>query len=381
MHAVRCPQCKCLLSMDRPLVKARLECRNCGAVFIASTQWLEGAPSGVGAGRDEMHMYHSPGRKPAPHWPIFVVAFGTAAIVLIVVGIWYFANYTRVEVKTPDGQVEYSARMTRDEARRLREELKRRSSRARKVATLPPEVPQARNAASAPGKAPDLMPGGEEWRRMGGGASAARRVGLAVPAKSDPKIKIILSGRLRRPGPGGCVTGLARNKYDVPLRRIDITVVAFDSDDRPLAVLPATTCHYVPAGQAIAFCVEYTSIPSQQVARLEGFASATKAADREVYWRIDPLNCQTEIRGSTYILKGRTRNLSGKAVRDARVYCDFFDADGLIVGSAVGSLDDGKTRIGAGEHAFFTVEFDAAGKQTLPQVIERFAPRMIAREF
>jgi len=378
MHAVRCPQCKCLLSMDRPLLNAELRCDNCGAAFVASTKWVERAPTGAAAQPGEVHMYHSPRRRPAPRWPIFVVAFGGPGIILTIIGIWYFANYKRVEVKTPGGEVEYSTRMTAEDARQFQEDVTRKS-RERLQAARSPEAWQSRPATGAPKKAPDLMPGGEDWRRLGSAPQPGAR--LAIPAKSDPKINVFLSHHPLETGLGGHVSGRARNGYDAPLRSVDVTVVAIGADDRPLAVLGTATCNYVPPGQAVPFCVEYRSILPQQIARLEGFASATRAADSEVYWRIDPLNCQTEIRGSTYILRGKTRNLSGQAVTDARIYCDFFDADGLWVGSAFGSLDDKKTRIGEKRHAFFTVEFDAAKNETLPQVIERSALRLIARKF
>jgi hypothetical protein len=96
-------------------------------------------------------------------------------------------------------------------------------------------------------------------------------------------------------------------------------------------------------------------------------------------WPVNESSCRYRIEGSRFILTGQTRNETGKTATDVKVYCDFLDDQGVIVGSATGTLNEGLTGIPAGRSASFTIEFDPSQYQRLPHVIQRWAPRVVGR--
>ena len=80
--------------------------------------------------------------------------------------------------------------------------------------------------------------------------------------------------------------------------------------------------------------------------------------------------------GTKVVWIGTVRNTSSAPVKDVRIYCNFFDDDGIEApgGARIGKITTGRT-IGIGKIADFQVELDTVGAEVYKTIVARAVGR------
>ena len=397
MHAVRCPHCKKILKLSRPVERVKMKCRNCGGIFLGTTTQV-GAPAGPAAPKAppaekapapaapaEALMGLTPGGPPpasaAPgarperpvfrpkrpaQWPIIVVAVGALLIVVFVFIARHYQTHPRVQVREGDkkGPLIYNRRDVRPEHDRRIQELKDQYEKP--GGGKPP--PPAPKPGPPPG-APDVGPSSSTPRRAPPGA---RPLG-------DPRIQqitaVVVDGDA---GLGASyLVGEIRSTYDRPLRSVRLSITAYGRDGAA-AARGAFQCRYVPAQGDAMFSVPCGGLTSEQFGRAEVVAdSAVQMGDLEVCWAVDSAAIRTEQEDARkLVVHGSARNPYGEEIEGVKVYCDFFTEQGIHIGATVGALEQGAGgAIPPGKTRDFAVPFTGSAIMTEPNVYVRIVGR------
>ena len=179
------------------------------------------------------------------------------------------------------------------------------------------------------------------------------RVTPTIP-KSDPKLA---PGRPTNVRAGVGVNyfhacGSLLSKYSAPLRHVTVTAYVDGTRGWPVSY------EYVPARGTIRYSVPLPAgAPADAEVTIVATAGEELPADT-IVWEIDPSNIgegEIDKEGTAGIVwKGQTRNPTTTPVKDVRIYCDFFFAEGLYAGSATAKVrDDGI--IGPGRRGYFSL--------------------------
>lgn len=417
MYAVRCPHCKRILKLKRPVEQAKMKCRSCGGIFLGTTTQVaesaaaaatrpaapapaasdpaaELAAAGARASAHDPFGPAPPGRQPdeaakpeepllrprrQAQWPAIVVGAGVVGVIILVIVARYYFMHPRVQVREGDrkGPLIYDRRDIRGEHERHIQELKdQRENPAGARQAPPPPSPSVR---PPPPGAPDVGPGSSAPPRAPPDSSTAQRAPPEAGPRGDPKItqlSAILEDRDAEIG-ASYLVGQIRSSYEHPLRSVRVEVMAYDNDGKMVAK-GTFVCRYVPAAGEARFSVPCGSLTSDRCARVEVVATnAMPLGALEVCWAEEsPMQCQRTGAGKV-VVRGEARNPYDTEVENVRVHCDFFSEEGVHLGSAGGELEDGETAIPPGERRDFVVEFTGRSMITDPVVHVRVVGRKV----
>ena len=351
MQSLECPFCHARLSLPASPRGKQVRCPRCGRVFTPGPSTPAGPASPT---RDGASVFGAPDRgraagKSDRARKVALLVGGFAGIVLVVVlGAMVVVIRSRPTVEIRDretGKVIRRQRMSRAEAERLRRE--------------------------------DLAKAAERrWKRRGPQASPvqpadtsgrAGPAGAALPPvpKSDPNLDVgtpaLVSGGIVGNTVYAC--GRVLNKYGVALETVTLT--AYVDHARG----PTVSYVFVPAGGSLRYCIPLGVLdPARAEVRI--VAAGKKARADLVVWELDPQRMQSLPKEGKVVWTGTLHNHTTTPLKNVRVYCDFFDPDGIQGGSAQGGLVSAKT-VGVGKSASFRVEFTDISAELYPQVVAR----------
>lgn len=213
--------------------------------------------------------------------------------------------------------------------------------------------PAARSATSAPGRTPRAL---DQPRSMAPEDSRtaqepAPEEPAAIPSGGDPKL---VPGRpfVLSSGPGRSTyhaCGSLAIRYDKPLRTVTVEAEVDGVRGEPV------TYEGVAPNSSIRYSVP---LPGEKVAeaQVKIIAVGAPAAAGTIGWPIAPTDVS---RGETLpdgkvVWSGSTRNPLSTPAKEVMIYCDFFFAEGIQAGSAVGKVT-GNGIVGAGKKGYFRV--------------------------
>lgn len=394
MYTVTCPECDQVLDVPRPLQDARFRCGACGAVFVASTSPVGGSaaeePTEKWSPYDDITSsladlppaqpptFRRPTKPPPPQWvPLAAIGVLVASVMLVFV-LWYFSSHPYVVVRGPDGREIFAGRVTRAEADRKRAEAARAGEQARKSHEQPGE-----GEAAADNLADELIremtqaqededEGDANRHRIGadGSATEIRAAGHANIRVTDMRFLGGVSGQYT-------LGGEVRNDNDRALRSLKLLLRYHDGEGMTHFFSPVTLRH-IPATGGVRFSLDCGQLQLADIRELSAAATGIEVSGGAICLPVDSMDCQLERRGQLVILTGKARNDTATAIRETRIYCDFFTARGIHIGSAEGKLDEG-AELRPGKRAWFTVQFDTTDLDVIPDVVERFVIRIVGR--
>ena len=328
MHMVECPGCHRHFKVPSPVHEAAMRCSRCGNSFVGSSVEVAdaagpppAAPSPAAAAPPvpgpRLAPVRSPSSSPTSVLMVVISFFGIVAVIALVA----VAVVKMTQDRGSGGGSE--ARPARPASRRGR----------RAGAGLDRTVPDSRRkppvaeatSRAAPGAAPG--PGG------------------------DPKL-VAGQPHILRSGPGRSTyhaCGSLSCRYDKPLRSVTVRAEVDGVSGEPV------TYEYVAPNSVIRYSVP---LPGGKVAeaRVKIVAVGVPAGAGTIAWPIDPADVGKAqwLPDGKVVWRGRTRNPLSTPAKKVIIYCDFFFAEGLQVGSAVGKVT-GSGIVGAGRYAYFRV--------------------------
>jgi hypothetical protein len=235
-----------------------------------------------------------------------------------------------------------------------------------------PAGPVATPKAAAPveGEARPIRPG--EGYGNGDFATPITAGDTEIVTMGVERVKGLIEG-------SGAIVGRVHNKHKYPLAGLEITVAA-RNDHGKLLTQVKTNIRFVPADTTVPFSGTYKDLESDNFADLATTARAVKADPTVVCWMVGELY-SPEYEKQVVIFRNKTTNETGVPVKNVKVYCDFFNAENIWVGSAEGTLDERMTSIMPDKVAHFTVRYDTADKDILREAVHHAIARVVGERY
>jgi len=368
MHTVECPHCHKRFKVPTPVSGAKMKCSRCGQVFVGSSAQR---PDG-GAAASASAPAGQPGAPPPEGRPagyrarqssnvvMTVIAFFAIAGILALAAALYYrlTHVTFVEVDPETGQRVKKHMSQKQADRQLAAERARAEAARRRRMGL-----TASGASAAPGqRLPERL-----WPTSG---TATGPAATAPAVTSDPKLSVskdLVEGGVIREMTFLC--GRVLSNYTVPLESVALTAYVNGAKG------PAASYRYIPAQGSIRYTLRLGTKAVGE-ADVQVIARATPNADLLV-WAIDATNIRRTAEGEKAILTGWVKNPHDTAVKNVKIHCDAFAADGIQCDRAVGRLTHART-IGAGKSEPFRVEFTRPGTFEILSAIDA---RAVAERF
>ncbi len=351
MYVLECPHCHARLKASKPMVNARVKCSKCGEVFIGSTIEQVSKPKRPAPAAERIELARPAyKRKYSPRVILALVGLSVGVAGAFGLGAWgiYLAYHPKVIVRERQtGKVIESKRLSQEEA----------EEKVKEVLSAPQQY-QGAEPVPVRGRPVDRkVPGKDE-------SSATHKPSIPL---GDEKIRSSWSIVYADISNRYYICGMLASSYSTALA--EATVTAYID----ATVGPSKTYPFVPPEGEIRFC-----LPLGQKKVDQGEVKIVvrgKPADKEtVVLSIDSDEMERDTEGTKVIWTGTLRNTSGVPVKDVRVYCNFFDDDGIEVsgGTRVGKVTTGRT-IGIGKVADFRVELDVVGAEVYKTIVARAA--------
>ena len=348
MHILRCPYCNMKFKAAKPLVNVRVKCPKCGKVFTGSTvEQASKTDHTTAVDRPVELTMPIAKRGYSPKVILAMIGLFVGVAGALGLGAWgiYLASHPKVIIKSESGEVIESKRVSKEEAEeRIKEILSPVESVARKPrATLQP----ARTTGARPSATIKKSP---------------------IPA-TDKKLKtqwaIVYSDIAEK----YYLCGVLRSSYSKPL--VNVWLTAYING----AVGPSRSYPFVPPEGEIRFCLP---LGEQQVNPddVKVVARCKPANKDTIVWSVDTDQMEWGKEGTKVIWMGTVRNTTSMPVKDVRIYCNFFDDDGIEApgGARIGRITTGRT-IGIGKIADFQVELDTVGAEVYKTIVARAVGR------
>jgi hypothetical protein len=253
-----------------------------------------------------------------------------------------------------------------------------------RVADAPPAPAQLPPAPAPKKPAIDPVPTTPTRTIDNSTASATAEPPAPATPQGDEKIQVqslkVVAGNAV-PGSGD-VAGEVYNSYDVALTEAVVSIVLMPKDGQPIP-LKDVRIRYVPPKSKVPFSVPFEDAGNaDESAQASGSATGVKADPKTVCWLVSE-DCHpgTPEKKVIFVLDGKVRNDSGGAVKEVRVYADFFIGNGVYKRTEEGTIDNDTKTLGAGKTANFTLRFDTAdARLASPNVVKTYCVRAIAQK-
>ncbi len=411
MHAVRCPHCKRILKLDRPVERAKMRCRNCEKVFIGTTAVVAETESDAQARGLEPespfpmpvdrnapldlapeeprspaggHRSHTARRSPSdrgadrgrhlayrrpPVWPVVVVGVGVVALILVIIAASYYRSHPRVIGEDKDGNVLYDRRDIRLGHEKELEKLGTKGNYEIRGSLAPKDDDGREGVWVPPPRSPAPIPGAKKGP-TGGKTDSGR--GPGAPA-GDENIKTLALRLIEGDVEAAFLVGEVVNRYPNALRSVTLRIQAYTREGKK-TIDQMFTCSYVPAGGSAMFSVPAGNLTDDTFDSSRSTVTASNASQLDeftVCWSIDPTEAGVDTTDQKKIIvTGTARNEWPQEVESVKVYVDFFTLEGIYVGQGVGELEDGVEAIPPSKGRDFRVEYTrkAWGTDVTPQI-------------
>jgi len=394
MHIVTCSKCKIKLRLEKPLTKAKVRCKQCGAVFIGTSQPLVEAPEDVAAhaaaaiarqARSDdptgppdgvvHHAYHPVPKRPGSPWMMVVVIVAVVGIVIAIFVARYLHTHPYVKIKDEKGQIVFEGRLHKDEAaRRIAaiEEKKKKLEESMKSSPTATKKPGPNGSSTSTNDETVI-----ESRPLPDGTTSSRinrepLIDINIPIIIDPAPIVAVPGRVD-------FVGEVRNNYDRPLITATVSVSILNEEGTPIAS-GSVTVHHIPAKGGVPFSIAFKTLTASKVAGAKGYAKGNQAGPVSVCWELPSGDCKKDfdkMSRTKFVLTGLVHNFHDFDVADTEVYVDFFDKDGRHLGNATGKLEKRYVdKIPSGKKAHFRVDFGTFD----PAIVGKWSARVIGRQ-
>lgn len=413
MHAVRCPHCKRILKLDRPVERAKMRCRNCEKVFIGTTAIVAETESDPRAKSIEpespfpmpvdreapfelapeeprsssgAHRSHTTGRRRDPHdhgadrarqlahrrapvWPVVVVGVGVLALILVIVAVSYYRSHPKVKGVDRDGNTVYDRRDTRLGHEVELEKVGTKGRYEIRGSLAPKSKDGKEGVWLPPPREPAPVPGSKTGSTGGKTAPGPDSAGPT----GDENIKTLGLRLIEGDVEAAFLVGEIVNRYPTPVQSATLRIQAYKRDGKK-AVDHLFTCSYIPAGGSARFSVPAGNLTEDDMDLSRSNVTASNVSQLDelaVCWSIDPAEVGLDTSDKTKIVvTGTARNEWPQEVESVKVYVDFFTLEGIYVGQGVGTLEDGVEAIPPSKGRGFRVEYSrkAWGTDVTPQI-------------
>lgn len=389
MHLITCPKCKIKLRLEKPLANAKVRCKQCGTVFVGTSQPIEDQPEAKAARavanvageartsptgrpvRDIPRAYHHAPKPKGSPWMIVVVIAAVFGIVIAAFAGYYLSTHPDVEIKDENGKIVYTGRMQIDEYNRrvaAIEEKKKKKKLAEATKSTDPAADNNTGDTSTSGEGmvvgePRLLP--------------KDPAPTTYKPLEDIDIPVIMNPSPIVAGPWRIdFVGDVHNGHDYPLASATITVSILNAEGTPIAAKTITVQH-IPAKGRVPFSVDFKDLTASNVADAKGYATGEKAKDGVVCWELISSDCKKDsdkITQRKFVLTGSVFNRHDFDVGDTKIYVNFFDKDGRHLGMATGELEKRYIdNIPSGKKGYFRVDF----KTDDPTIVEKWTVRVV----
>ena len=343
MYVLQCPYCKTKFKTAKSLVDVRVKCPKCGKMFIGSTvEQVSKTERTTAVAESVESAVLIAKRKYSAKVILVMVGLFVGVAGALGLGAWgiYLASHPKIVIKTRSGEVIESKRVSQEE---VEERIKEVLSPAENVERKPSATLQ-----------PD--------RRVARRPSIINKPSIPV---SDRKLKtqwaIVYSDAADR----YYLCGILKSSYSLALASVSLTVYING------AVGPSRSYPFVPPEGEIRFCIPL----GQQEVNPEDVkvVARCKLADKDtIVWSIDTDQMEWNKEGMKVIWRGTVRNVASAPVKDVKIYCNFFDDDGIEApgGARIGKVTTSRT-IGIGKIADFRVELDTIGAEMYKTIVAR----------
>lgn len=363
MHTIQCPSCGRKFRLAQPVINGKLKCSKCGQSFVGtSVEEDQAAPSG---GRPQ-----SPAAQPAPAPALAamraaipagrrkgnpaLVAGILAVTVLALGGIGYAIFHLSNRVEIVDPKTGSHTYVTKDEFARQQAEQKRKAGEeaekeaAAAAAKLAKATPAARpNVRRPAGSQASTNPGetpGENTTEN----TAANPPPVPPPA-ADPNIQMGDPKTIERLAAGKTfLVGTFKNLTDKPLAEVKIQPLLQGNPITLEGTKQSISASYkfIPAHGQSRYCIELPpTSPPIDASKVDLKVQSTPLEGGQYVWNINK-DVKLDQGEDSPMVAGFIKNTNPTPVKNVRIYCEFFDAEGVQGGSAQGAL---KNEVGAGK--------------------------------
>lgn len=390
MHVIKCPACGKTLRLSQPVQQKKVRCSGCNSVFVGSTQVVaENAALAASSPSLQTVIAQRSARpvrravkQPTPKW--MIAAAGAAAVGALVGIIWLaYLSETENVTYTDDAGRQITRRMSKDEAEKLRQDIKARDETARKAAV-------AATPAPAPAVERPVAPAAPATR-----APSAPSVAADVPARpadltpeqairqstvmtgSDSQLGVLLDKAVYGLDvTQGHVIGTLTNNSLQALDTVSIEAHFTDSSGRNKTL--SAQLRYVPSGGVMGFSMPYKSMDAAAIVAVTTKVTASRLdKDNVTVLDVDDTYVSIERKSTTVEVRGRVDNPGRQSLPNVKVVCDFYTDDGLHAGSVETTLDNQRGLEGMGT-GYFRATMNMAGTGVLPQLVKSVTVRAVA---
>ena len=424
MHAVRCPNCRRTLRLDKAVQNARLRCRHCGHIFAGTSQEVavpartaekrpqspplqtppplmapppqssDPFPSfasepagpfpqagpGPAAAPPGPPMAPYPVRKRPSVVPLIIVCVGFVAIIGASIGAYWLATHKQGTIRDTRGNILESGWWTEEERAAKEAEWKKRtggdaSLDGAEPAPLTPTTPRdvgpgAHIAPTPPGPAKPPGP-------------AAAVVDPNDMVTGDPKLIATAEGNpvTRDETPAsGWIVGTVENRYDHPIQVAKIAIYTYDVNDQRRPPFDGLCC-FIPPGGTVRFSAKYRGLTKGHIYKIIAKAySPARAAANVVSWAIPAEQTNRDNQGRSVIITGRVKNPHGFAVRNLKIHYDVYDAEGVQINETTKSAGKVPEALAAGGEGDFTITFSPSVTGYSIQMVRKWVIRVWAEK-
>ncbi len=373
MPEVACPHCQRTLHLPRDVARAKLKCKHCQNVFVASTR--PQSPPSPSAQTPAVKAPPSRSRKTAarrkPNVAAVVASIvGAMAVIAFAAVGAYFYMYPHLRLQFDNGQVWFEGRVPRSERdEKIAEFRALKEQRGQDTVNLRLELANGdvwfQGQVTPAEKERKVAEFREYQKRLAARNNPDRSAENGDPDRPrpnprgpeldrDPKIRIQGVRVEMTPGAnGGHVVALLSNDYDQPLRSVVVTFHLFNAAGAHRALEPQTIS-YVPAQTRVHISAPFNGLAREQIARV-AFATSQTKLDRDLVIEMVRLDYDWQARKLT----GWVGHNSQDPMMRPGLHVVFLDDQGAVLyRKTLKSPNQAPTRLEQGKQFFVDQEVD-----------------------
>lgn len=442
MQVIQCPNCKRVLGLKQAVTNAKIKCRDCNTVFVGSSREAtaeESAgrhhhrpPSSSAGARPAKPSAHrspydseapsflspapparpqSPGSHAPPHSsypasqggyppqeepypeeyefkrkgvPLWVwITLMALPVILLGVGMmaYYYNRNPYVELTDAQGNVVYAGKFNEEQKADLETRIKTKDEQEKKRRLPVAPVGEAKFTA---GPAVSLTTVSTSEGQKTAVSIPLSSSGPSVPETPgrDEKVNVTNLKAVETQGvpDEGVILGEVWNHHDTVLLAADVTVEIFDAQNKRIGNTSAKVGS-IPPGRNIPFSATYNGVKYEDISRIDGSALPRMAGPNYIAWVPELRDSEFDRNMTTkkFTVSGKTKSPVKVPLTNIMAHCTFYGMDNTVAGYVdVPAGNNGDCP--AGERVEYMVVFDTATTNVLPEVVDHYVLRIVAKK-
>ncbi|MFW5841103.1 MAG: hypothetical protein ACOCZE_11025 [Planctomycetota bacterium] len=368
MAQLQCPHCHKTLHLPHEITRAKLKCKHCQSIFVASTKSQSPGPGGAGqeqpaaqkrpepAARDKAVIHRHPRNRRKPGKGAFVVTIVGAVVLIALVAVAsYLYLYPSLHLQFDDGEVWFSGRISRslrdqkiEEFRNLKDARRADAGQdgngqdEQVVVIRPPDSQDGQQTQPDPQNPPQ-----QQQQQQQNPPDQQPQTPAGPKLEKDPKVRIEGIRRVSDTGgSNGHVVALLSNDYDMPIRQASVQFYFFNEAGAHHPLKPQSV-QYIPPKTRIPISAPYNV--AEKIDRID-YSLTNVTTDENLIVTMVPLNYDQQQR----LLTGWISYTGQRAMNNPRMYVEFFDDNNARIHSVMfESLEDAPAQLDKGKGFFF----------------------------